>query len=230
VAEKRQRLAAAPARRYGGKSGQERADERREQLMAAGLALFGTEGYAAASVERICGEAGLIPRYFYESFRSREDLLVAVYDRIIDETEQRVRTTLLAGPPDPTARMARALRAFVGSYLDDPRRGRVVCLEVVGVSADLERHRREDLWLFAGIIDAEIRALARAGLLPKRDSRYGARALAGAMNELIIEWLTAPAPPAVRKLEREMLLFMLALFAGTPAALQALRRIAPNLR
>jgi AcrR family transcriptional regulator len=198
--------------------------------MAAGLAVFAIEGYAATTVERVCKEAELIARYFYESFGSREELLLAVYDRIISETEQRVRAALAEAPADPMVRMARALHAFVGSYLNDPRRGRIVCIEVVGVSPELERHRRDDLWLFAAIIDTEIRALARAGLLPKRDSRYTARALAGAINELVIEWLTAPAPPSVRKLEWEMLLFTVAIFAGTPAALQSLRRIAPKSR
>jgi AcrR family transcriptional regulator len=217
------------ARLYGGKSGKERQLERRERLLEAGLELFGTIGYPAAGIERLCAEAGLIPRYFYESFATREELLVAVYDRIIADTERRVFEALASSPREATARVARGLRAFIRSYLDDPRRGRIVCLEVVGVSSSLERHRRDDVWRFARIIVGEIQTLARAGLLPKRDARYTARALAGATNELVIEWLTMPDPLPVRRLEREILLVYLATFAGSAAASAAVTTLGADL-
>jgi len=193
--------------------------------MSAALALFGSAGYGATSIGRICEEAGVIPRYFYESFPSREALLVAVYDRIIAETEERVRDALAGAPADPIDRMARGLHAFLHSYLDDPRRGRVVCLEVVGVSPALERHRRQDVWRFANILVQETKHLARAGLLPDRDSRYTARALAGATHELVVERLTAPGALSVRRLEREVLLLYVATFSGSAAAYEWLRRV-----
>jgi AcrR family transcriptional regulator len=212
------------ARRYAGKSGAERRAERRAQLLDAALALFGTEGYAATSIAHVCEEAGIITRYFYESFETREALLVAVYDRIIEETEQRVRVALAEASSDPIDRMAGGLRAFLHSYLDDPRRGRIVCLEVVGVSPGLERHRREDVWRFAKIIVRENESLVRAGLLPDRDSRYTARALAGATHELIVERLTAPRTLSVERLEREVLLLYVATFSGSGAASAWLQR------
>lgn len=214
------------ARRYGGKSAKERRGARREQLLEAALSLFGTAGYGATSIERVCTEAGIIARYFYESFPSRETLLVAVYDRIIAETEERVETVLAEASADPVERMARGVGAFVRSYLDDPRRGRIVCLEVVGVSPALERHRRQDVWRFARIIDRESKLLARAGLLPDRDSRYTARALAGATHELIVDWLTAPSALSRRRLEQEILLVYLATFAGSAAAVATMTRAA----
>jgi AcrR family transcriptional regulator len=79
---------ARPAgRRYGGRGAEERQRERRSRLVAAGLEVFGTTGYAAASVRQICREAGLTERYFYESFQGREELLRAVYDQLIEEVE-----------------------------------------------------------------------------------------------------------------------------------------------
>ncbi|MFF3288708.1 TetR family transcriptional regulator [Streptomyces sp. NPDC003023] len=74
-------------RRYGGRGAAERQQERRSRLVDAGLEVFGTVGYAAASVRQLCREAGLTERYFYESFQGREELLRAVYDRLIEEVE-----------------------------------------------------------------------------------------------------------------------------------------------
>ena len=53
--------------------------------MEAGLELFGTLGYARTSVRAISAAASLNSRYFYESYRSREDLLYAVYQRIVTD-------------------------------------------------------------------------------------------------------------------------------------------------
>ena len=49
----------APRRGYGGRSAAERRAERRERLLAAGLELFGTRGYAATSIERLCAAASV---------------------------------------------------------------------------------------------------------------------------------------------------------------------------
>ena len=53
--------------------------------MEAGLELFGTLGYARTSVRAVSAAASLNSRYFYESYRSREDLLYAVYQRIVTD-------------------------------------------------------------------------------------------------------------------------------------------------
>ena len=41
----------ATARRYGGKTAPQRRAERRERLMDSGLELFGTQGFAATTIE-----------------------------------------------------------------------------------------------------------------------------------------------------------------------------------
>ena len=80
-------------RPYAGASREEREDARREQIIAAGIELFGTRGYRAATVGAICEVAGLNKRYFYESFATLEDLLVAVYERVVAD----LQAVVLAG-------------------------------------------------------------------------------------------------------------------------------------
>ena len=72
-------------RTYAGESLSERTARRRQQFLDAGLQVFGTTGYRTATVRQLCKQAGLTDRYFYESFASTEDLLVAVYEREFDE-------------------------------------------------------------------------------------------------------------------------------------------------
>jgi AcrR family transcriptional regulator len=211
------------ARPYGGLSPEERRRTRRERLLDAGLALFGTEGFSAASIERLCALAGVATRHFYEEFDGREALLRAVYDRVIAETRDAVRLALTASPEDPRERTRNSLGAFLHAYLDDPRRARVACLEVVGVSPELERHRRSVIHEFAAVIAGESERSARAGHLPTRDFGLGAIAMAGATNELVIEWLTRKAPPSVEELRDELLALFVAILAGSFAAADYLK-------
>jgi AcrR family transcriptional regulator len=85
-------------RRYGGKTATERRDERRERLLDAGLELFGTDGFAAVTIEALCAEAGLNPRYFYEQFATREELLGAVYERHVVAVLQTVQVSCVPMP------------------------------------------------------------------------------------------------------------------------------------
>ncbi len=80
-------------RPYAGASREARESARREQIIAAGIELFGTQGYRAATVGAICETAGLNKRYFYESFATLEDLLVEVYERVVAD----LRAAVLAG-------------------------------------------------------------------------------------------------------------------------------------
>ena len=114
-------------RRYGGRTSEERHAERRERLLDAALELFGTRGYADTTIEAICAASQLGPRYFYEQFGSREELLLATYERHMEAVTDAVRASVAQAPPDPVARLEAGLRAFVDAQLADERdRGQAV--------------------------------------------------------------------------------------------------------
>ncbi|MCQ0016032.1 TetR/AcrR family transcriptional regulator [Actinomadura madurae] len=126
----------APRRSYGGRSAEERRAERRERLLAAGLELFGTRGYAATSIERLCATASVSTRNFYEEFSGREELLTTLHRGINERAAEAVSAAYAeaadAGLP---TRVERAVRAFVTATASDPRRARIAFVEVIGVSA-----------------------------------------------------------------------------------------------
>jgi AcrR family transcriptional regulator len=212
-------------RAYGGLSPGERRDDRRERLLEAALAVFGTRGFAASTIDAIAVEAGVALRHFYEAFPDRQALLRAAYDRVIEETFEAVTGALLRAGADPRDRARASLEAFLHAYLDDPRRGRVACIEIVGVSAELERHRRSVIHRFAAFVAADLDALAAAGRLAKRDFRFAGVAIVGAVNELVIDWLMLEERPPTIALRDELLSLLVALFEGAPAAEAYVRRV-----
>ncbi|HEY4879455.1 MAG TPA: helix-turn-helix domain-containing protein [Candidatus Acidoferrales bacterium] len=59
--------------------------EKRAQLEAAGLALFGQKGYENTSVEEIAGRAKLAVGSFYQHFSSKRQLLLALMDELLEK-------------------------------------------------------------------------------------------------------------------------------------------------
>jgi len=191
-------------RRYGGLEPAERRAARRRRLLDAGLELFGTLGYSATSIEELCSSAKVTARHFYEEFNSREALLRAVADEAVEVALRNLLHVLAETPENPISRARAGVAAFVDSMLEDPRRARVCLLESVGVSADLEAHRREVMEMFAEVIRGECDLLAERGALPPRDFGLASLALVGATNELLVHWLCSPTPPEPKHIISEI--------------------------
>ncbi len=181
--------AIAPApRRYRGITAAERREKRREQLLDAGLEVFGTQGYASSSVRSISAAASLNSRYFYESFSSREELLLAVYERIV--TELAIAILDATGRASKLEEQARAgLRTGWTMITADRRKARIVAIEVVGVSESLERLRRERRHAFAELVAQNGRRLAGEGIRLRLDPVLISRALMGGVMEILVDWI-----------------------------------------
>jgi AcrR family transcriptional regulator len=174
-------------RPYAGISQQERQARRRQQLLEAGLEVFGTTGYAASSVREVCEVAELNRRYFYESFRTREDLLRGVYEEIVAESQTAVAEALAAS--DGVYEAIRAgLTAWWLAVTGDLRKARIITMEIVGVSETIETRRREVRHGFADFVAAQaVQLAANNGRQLRIDPTIIARALVAAIVDLVVD-------------------------------------------
>jgi AcrR family transcriptional regulator len=101
---------------------------------------FGTVGYADPSIETLCRSAKVTPRYFYEFFASRERVLAAVSDRTSIEVLAGVSEAVhRAGTDDAAATIRAGTGSFFSRLFEDPRKARILCVESVGVSVEIEQ-------------------------------------------------------------------------------------------
>ncbi|TDC58147.1 TetR/AcrR family transcriptional regulator, partial [Actinomadura sp. GC306] len=178
-----------PRRSYGGRTAEQRRADRRERLLAAGLELFGTRGYAATSIERLCATASVSTRNFYEEFAGREELLLALHRDINERASEALTAayTDAVGADLPT-RVERAVRAFVTVTASDPRWARIAFVEVIGVSAGLERHRLRWRSRWEDTLVTLAREAVARGEAADRDYRLTMIAIIGAVNNLVHHW------------------------------------------
>lgn len=179
-----------PGRAYAGESLAERRARRRLSFLDAGLQVFGSTGYRTATVRQLCRQAELTDRYFYESFESTEDLLVAVYERAFDQFNQVLLKTL--GSPealrDPLAAVDLALEALF-EMASDPRVGRVCWLEVLGVSARVDRVYTQTIERFAGVVIGFAKLHVNTDDFSEAEARMLGLAMIGAVSQPVTHWL-----------------------------------------
>lgn len=182
------RAVTASERTFKGRTADERRAERRARLLDAALQIIGTRGWSEATMTEICRTAGLTERYFYESFRTRDELYVALLDGLGDELRDAVFAALDDAPADPTARLRAVAAAVVGLLVDDPVKGRTALLEGVG-SAALEQRRREIVNGFVDLLDRERASFFGDAPISRRRRTLSAAAMAGAVGSLLARHL-----------------------------------------
>jgi AcrR family transcriptional regulator len=94
--------------------------ERREQLIRVGRAIFAEKGYEAASVEEIAERAKISKPVVYEHFAGKEGLYAVVVDHEVRYLLERINRALDA--PHPRVALEQAADAFL-SYIEDEHDG-----------------------------------------------------------------------------------------------------------
>lgn len=187
---KEERAGRTPHRTYGGESPEQRIARRRSRFIETGRVLFSQTGYRKTTMRTLCAEAGLTDRYFYESFATIEDLLVAVYEELMQEMQGRIVTALQAAGPDRDAAslIDIGLDAFF-RQVEDTAAARVIWLEVLGVSPRVDQVYNDGIRGFAEFILVLSRTMAPQWPVQDEIARVVAMGLIGAASEAAKDWL-----------------------------------------
>ena len=180
-------------------------------MVDAGFALFGTVGWAGASIEKICQVASVATRSFYEEFGTREDLLKAVYDKVVAEAATTCLEAVAQAPMELQARTRAGVGTYVRFLTEDPRRAQVVSSEAR--SALMRTSRAAALLAFAEIIQEQTQRIP--GRTEPEQGRILSLALAGAVSEVLSDWVMQSPRRPVEPIVDELTHLFVAAF--TPA-------------
>jgi AcrR family transcriptional regulator len=178
---------AGSARTYGGATHSERRSRRQALLIDAALDLIADGGVGSLTVRGVCAQARLNDRYFYESFRSVDELLLALLDDQITRAFDALLPVIEASEPDPVVRARAAIGTGLGFLGDDPRRGRLL-LESQATEA-LRARRRDLIQMLAQVMADQGRVLLAGQDALDPDIDLAALILVAGGFELVTLWL-----------------------------------------
>ncbi|MFF0545909.1 TetR/AcrR family transcriptional regulator [Nocardia thailandica] len=187
------------ARAYRGATAEERRAARRARLIEAGIAVFGTRGFRAATVEAVAAEAGLIKRYFYESFDSLDTLLAAVYDLVVADLHTAVTASTRTGT-DLAGALAGALDGMLAWAQDDPRRARIHLFEAPGAGSRLDERVRDNGRRFAHELSEILRAHTPEMPLSGTEQALLGTVVVGVGQQVTTQWILDGFTPAREQL------------------------------
>lgn len=162
---------------------------KRDAILRAAIDVFAERGYFNAQVADVARVAGVAAGTVYLYFRSKDDLLISIFERGMREAlaEARAAVEALADPRERLRRFARVHLARLGR---DRNLAIVFQVELRQSTKFMERFSATLLREYLGLLRNTIAEGQREGLL--RDdikATVAAKMLFGALDEMATNWI-----------------------------------------
>ncbi|MFC3229329.1 TetR/AcrR family transcriptional regulator [Marinibaculum pumilum] len=197
--------AARPAARRRGRPPQPEAiEERRKQILAAAIEIFGRRGFHDATMQQISRAAGISVGLIYQYFRDKEDLLHAVISEILDSYLREIPAAR-ATQTEPLERLHAAVRAYF-RVVDEHRAAALIGYRESRV---LPRARMTEIMArereTTGLIAESVEECRRAGVLQVADPELLTYQLVVYVHAWPLHaWRLEPQPGGEAYIERGM--------------------------
>ena len=173
-----------------------RVEKRRKRIVEAALALFASQGYTVTSVDDVVTRARVSKSAFYEFFDSKEHCFRELLEQEGGALIHDVLTDAAAGH-DHHDRLRRGITRFITSCFERSDVARMLIVESVGLSQDVEAVRHELQARFADAVAEEVRhAKGHDAFYADKDPVIFGRAVVGAVSDAVGYFLTHPGANA----------------------------------
>lgn len=213
----------------GNRQGAHVTEMQRRRLTHAVVEVVGEHGLEAATVGRVCEQAGVSRRTFYELFGDREECLLAGFDAEVERLGEHLRAAY--GKPGRWHERLRAVLEVLLEELDaQPAVGRLCVIETGRAGPRVLERRRCVLDALAVAVDAGRRE-ARTGSEPPSLTAQGV--VAGAVSVIharLLEPTMDSVPRPLVELTGPLMAMIVHPYLGAAAARKELELPAPRAK
>ena len=179
----------AVARRSRASSSDAPPGPKRDAILRAAIDTFAERGYFNAQVADVARAAGVAAGTVYLYFKSKDDLLVSIFDRSMREGLTLGRAAV-ADLDDPRERLRRLARAHLGRLGGDRNLAIVFQVELRQSTKFMERFSSTLLRDYLGLIRDAIADGQRAGIFRSDiKATVAAKIFFGALDEMATNWI-----------------------------------------
>ena len=170
-----------PSRSNGG--------DKRERILAAAEVVFAKRGFYGSRVTEIAKQAGVADGTIYLYFKSKDDLLISLFESRMELVNDQLRTAVAAGTSAPDK-----LRRFVTAYCElaaaNPNVAEVITIELRQSTKFMKEYANPRFAEFLRILSTIVEEGQQEGTLTSDiPPPFAARALFGALDELVLAWV-----------------------------------------
>jgi TetR/AcrR family transcriptional regulator, fatty acid metabolism regulator protein len=162
---------------------------KRDAILRSAIDVFASRGYFNAQVADIARAAGVAAGTVYLYFRSKDDLLVSIFERTMSEALAEGRAAV-ADVRDPSERLRRLARLHLARLGRDRQLAIVFQVELRQSTKFMERFSATLLRDYLGLIRAAFADGQREGVFrPDLNPTACAKMLFGALDEMATNWI-----------------------------------------
>lgn len=163
--------------------------DKRDAILKAATEVFARRGYFQSQVADVARAAGVAAGTVYLYFRSKDDLLVSIFERTMEETLVAGQSAIV-GVDDPRERLRRIARLHLERMGHDRDLAVVFQVELRQSTKFMERFSSTYLRDYLGIIRDTIADGQAAGVFRGTfNPTIAAKALFGALDEMATNWI-----------------------------------------
>ena len=166
-----------------------RSDDKRRRILDAAVRVFARKGYFAARVSDVARRAGVADGTIYLYFRTKEDILVSLFDDVMKEHVARGRDEVRR-TPGAAAKLHKLAARHLRLLGDNPDLAVVFQVELRQSTKFMERFTASWFKDYLELLTAAIEEGQREGSLrAELPKRLLAKALFGALDEMVTSWM-----------------------------------------
>ncbi|MFK7836885.1 MAG: TetR/AcrR family transcriptional regulator [Sulfitobacter sp.] len=134
-----------------------RRGNKREEVLKRAAELIARQGFDGTSMRDIASAVDMLPGSLYYHFPSKEDMLLAIHERVVNDMINGVQSAIAKGK-DPWDRLERAAVAHLKGLLDTGNLVAIISPNFAEgreeLNQSLKNHRREYETIFRDLFDA----------------------------------------------------------------------------
>jgi TetR/AcrR family transcriptional regulator, fatty acid metabolism regulator protein len=163
--------------------------DKRDAILRAATEVFARNGFFQSQVADVARAAGVAAGTVYLYFRSKDHLLVSIFDQVMADAIDQGRATL-ATVADPLERLRTIARLHLERLGRDRHLAVVFQVELRQSTKFMEQFSTTKLREYLGIIRDTIASAQSAGLVrPGVNPTLAAKMLFGALDEMATNWM-----------------------------------------
>lgn len=163
--------------------------DKRARILESALRVFASKGFFGAKVSDIATDAGVADGTIYLYFKSKDDLLISVFENQMIKVNQML-SEAIAKATTPRAKLGAFVRVYFELVEAHPHATEVITLELRQSEKFMREYSNprfgEFLKILAGVVDEGQKAGAFRTDLP---APVAARAIFGLLDELSLMWV-----------------------------------------
>ncbi len=171
-----------------------RKTDKRRQILDAAIEVFAATGFHKSRVSDIAREAGVADGTIYLYFKSKDDVLISIFEEAMGEMIERAEAAI-ADLDDPLAKLSRLAVHHMENVEENKTLAKVLQVELRLSNTFMKEYQPKRLRQYMDIIgriieDGRERGRIRADV----DPRIVRRAIFGALDEIAMQWMLTPNP------------------------------------